>query len=180
MVVIPGSIPGTILKFKSQVQDYKTTFIMEQTIKNLHFRWTISKGRETYGYNICTLLVDGIVKGKCNGGGYDMQGTSLGKWLQADYTNRIEKLFSKEIEKAKEQKPLKLNNYIRVIPEKFHGVTIIRNVKTNRISVYVDGAAGFDSMRRIAESIGINLKWNAESDRYKNHSFYTAIINNNS
>lgn len=29
---------------------------------NLYFKWTISKGRNTYGYNICTLLVDGEKK----------------------------------------------------------------------------------------------------------------------
>ena len=35
----------------------------------LTFKWTVSKGRETYGHNICTLFVDGKKIASCNGGG---------------------------------------------------------------------------------------------------------------
>lgn len=45
------------------------------------FVWTISKGRDTYGYNICTAFVEGQKVGQVNGGGYDMQGASLSGWI---------------------------------------------------------------------------------------------------
>lgn len=47
----------------------------------VEFKWTISKGRDTYGYNICTAFVDGEKVGKASGGGYDMQGASLDDWM---------------------------------------------------------------------------------------------------
>ena len=58
----------------------------------LHFRWTISRARDTYGYNVCTLLVDDIKVAACNGGGYDMQGTCLGNWLAEAFADRLRKM----------------------------------------------------------------------------------------
>jgi hypothetical protein len=57
--------------------------------KTLEFRWTVSRGRDTYGYNICSLYVDGRKAASCNGGGYDMQGTSLGNWIARNYADRL-------------------------------------------------------------------------------------------
>lgn len=45
------------------------------------FVWTISKARDTYGYNVVTAYVDGERVGKANGGGYDMQGAALSGWV---------------------------------------------------------------------------------------------------
>ena len=41
------------------------------------FKWTVSRGRYTYGYNICTMYLhrrngDKVKVSSCNGGGYDM------------------------------------------------------------------------------------------------------------
>lgn len=52
-------------------------------MNNLYFRvrWSVSRGRETYGCNICTVECTswgtGNIKGQCKGGGYDMVATSL-------------------------------------------------------------------------------------------------------
>jgi len=46
------------------------------------FKWSVSRGRDTYGYNICTAYVDGQKVGKSMGGGYDMKGAALAKWLE--------------------------------------------------------------------------------------------------
>lgn len=62
----------------------KTTYIIttpENQTLLAEFRWTISKGRDTYGYNICSLWIDGKKLSSCDGGGYDMEGTCLGHWL---------------------------------------------------------------------------------------------------
>jgi len=58
--------------------------------KSLEFRWTVSKGRDTYGYNICSLWVDGVKVSSCNGGGYDMQGTAFAEWLQDNFQDRLQ------------------------------------------------------------------------------------------
>lgn len=57
--------------------------------KTLEFKWTTSRGRDTYGYNICTLYVDGRKAARCNGGGYDMKGTCLGDWVARAYRDRL-------------------------------------------------------------------------------------------
>jgi hypothetical protein len=58
-------------------------------MKTLEFKWTVSRGRETAGYNICSLYVDGEKAASCNGGGYDMKGTSLGNYIARAYGDRL-------------------------------------------------------------------------------------------
>ena len=63
----------------------------EKTI-SLEFRWTVSRGRDTYGYNICTLYADGVKVARCNGGGYDMKGTCYGDFIAKYYPERLREL----------------------------------------------------------------------------------------
>ena len=58
-------------------------------ITTLEFRWTTSKARDTYGYNICTLYADNVKVARCNGGGYDMKGTCLGNFIASRYHDRL-------------------------------------------------------------------------------------------
>ena len=102
--------------------------------KFLEYKWTISRGRDTYGWNICTLW-DGDRAYRCNGGGYDMQGTVFGEWLMANHMEEI-------IEKVKPYDESNCNYG-------FH----FRNDK-----YYLDGACGLDSMIRIAEKIGLEIE----------------------
>lgn len=62
--------------------------------KTLEFKWGVSRGRDTYGYTICSLYVDGRKVASCNGGGYDMKGTSFGHYLERAYADRLLKLNS--------------------------------------------------------------------------------------
>src|SRR3972149_2780023 len=55
----------------------------------LEFKWTVSKGRDTYGYNICSLYVDGSKVSACNGGGDDMQGKALGNWIALTFEKEL-------------------------------------------------------------------------------------------
>jgi hypothetical protein len=68
------------------------------TNKVLEFKWTVSRDRDTYGYNICSLYVDGKKVASCNdGGSYDMAGASLGNWIAHEYRDRLMKLKPEEM-----------------------------------------------------------------------------------
>lgn len=146
--------------------------------KSLHFKWTVSRGRDTYGYNICTLLVDGEKVSKCMGGGYDMQGTAFGEWLQNAYQTELVKFMNdngiNELPPCNSYET-KNGTIRRYELPGYYGMSLHVGPKGD-VKVYLDGACGFSSIQRIAESIGIKLQWNKESDKYKNHSFYTAIL----
>lgn len=59
-------------------------------INHLRMSWSVSRGRDTYGYNICKLTDGNTGKQyRCMGGGYDMQGTVFGDWLEANYPDRL-------------------------------------------------------------------------------------------
>jgi hypothetical protein len=66
--------------------------------KTLEFKWTVSRGRDTYGYNICSLYVNGRNAAACNGGGYDMKGTALGNYIAAAYADRLRALRPEDME----------------------------------------------------------------------------------
>ena len=128
--------------------------------KTLDFKWTVSRGQDTYGYNICSLWVDRFKVTSCNGGGYDMQGTCLGNYIANNYQDRL----------------LKLNaNYGSLDKNKgFYGIVISKEGK--RLNKYkqgakvrLDGACGFDSIRQIAKKIGLNLEFIHNS---KNETIY--------
>jgi hypothetical protein len=155
----------------------KRTNIM--TTKQLHFKWTVSRGRDTYGYNICTLLVDGEKVGKTCGGGYDMQGTAFAEWLQGEYQAELIRLNNdKGINVRIPDNTYETSKGVirRYSLPGFYGMSLHVNPDSS-VKVYLDGGCGMESMKTIAEALGITLKWNPESDKYKNHTYYTAIIN---
>ncbi len=60
------------------------------TVTILRLSWSVSRGAETYGYNIRRL--DDTDTGKryrCMGGGYDMTGTVLADWFTDRHADRI-------------------------------------------------------------------------------------------
>jgi hypothetical protein len=100
-------------------------------IKYLELKYTTSKGRETYGWNIVSLI-DGDKRFKTCGGGYDMIGTVLADWLQANYYDKL----------------LPLN------PLEYYGI-----FKTyDRKGIRLDGACGLDCIQKIAKAIGVSVQ----------------------
>lgn len=146
------------------------------TTKQLHFKWTVSRGRDTYGYSICTLLVDGEKVGKTCGGGYDMQGTSLGQWLQNNYQDQLQERFKEELANVSDKDYQEYSGNCYKSISGFYGAKIAGK-QGKPLWIELDGGCGFSSIETIAKAIGISLKWNPESNRYKNHTYYTAIIN---
>ena len=154
--------------------------------KLLEFKWTVSKGRDTYGWNICTLYADGIKVARCNGGNYDMKGTCLGLWAEVAFKEELLKLKtsfygltfhdpnydpSKEViegdtiaEREKQGKSLGLERY-----QAFYGAS--NKIPTEKhIIPLIDGACGFSSVEQILTAIGYELEW--VKTRSKNQSLY--------
>lgn len=125
----------------------------------LSITWSTSRGRDTYGYNICKLSAgyNGTVYRTC-GGGYDMVGTVVGEWLQANYQERLLALgmnaCAARVDAANKYESRNEGMYgmcYRVERKKVDG----RLAQVARITL--DGGCGIESMRKIAEAIGLSL-----------------------
>lgn len=101
----------------------------------LAFKWSVSRGRDTYGYNIVTLRLNSKKVSSCNGGGYDMTGACLGNWITYAFKDELSKF--KFDEKGKSE---------------FYGLNKYDN------NIYCDGACGFSSMEAILKELGYYLK----------------------
>lgn len=140
---------------------------------NLEFVWTVSKARDTYGYNIMTLYVDGKKVASCNGGGYDMKGTVLGNWVAIRFKDDLLKLSQKFIgltfhdptfdagkaviegqtveEREKQGESFGLERY-----QAFYAAS--SELPTEKhIVPRIDGATGFTSVERILKAVGYSL-----------------------
>ncbi|RPI52623.1 MAG: hypothetical protein EHM49_05270 [Deltaproteobacteria bacterium] len=119
----------------------------------LEFKWTVSRGRDTYGYNICSLYVNGQKVSSCNGGGYDMEGTALGNWIARAFKNELLKL----------KIPMHRRNGQDV--QEYYGLSFhdpnygaSSKVPTERHTVpLIDGACGKSSVENILNAIGLEL-----------------------
>ncbi|MDY5837084.1 MAG: hypothetical protein SPK17_00025 [Treponema sp.] len=118
------------------------------TIKELEFKYTISKARDTYGYNICSLWIhtdEGRKKVAMTcGGGYDMQGVCLANFI-AEY-----KLFKQGL--------------FRLKPRDFNGLTFYdekarksRKQYNPGNKIYINGVYGRSSMESILSALGFYL-----------------------
>lgn len=116
-------------------------------ITYLKLSWSVSRGNETYGYNICRLDSD-LRRYRCMGGGYDMVGTVFGDWLQKEYQERLQAWAHKQ---ALTDAGHVTKGYKRI--ESFPGATITPNGSVN-----LAGACGIESMVRIAVAIGLDVE----------------------
>lgn len=116
----------------------------------LYFIWTISRGRDTYGYNIVTCR-EGFRREKVAstcGGGYDMKGTVLAGFIERHFPEELKRLNSDD----------------------FYGLSFW-NPKTRKHhktyrdgdTVHLDGGCGWSSMERILNKIGFYLRFISES-----------------
>lgn len=123
---------------------------MRKSIHRLDIAWATSRGRDTYGYNICRL--DDDITGRrfrtC-GGGYDMVGTVFGEWLESTYPEKLKALTSgvELVDCGYTVKGWKKR------PD-LYGLTFAPDG-----SPRLDGACGIESMRRIAEACGFEVEW---------------------
>jgi hypothetical protein len=119
------------------------------TMDNVQVSWAVSRGRDTYGYNICRA--DSYVMGqrfKCIGGGYDMIGTVIGQYIQERFEDQL-----KALVKAHESE---LTPYVSdwFQLSSFYGLTF--KPSENRVSL--DGGCGIESMLKIAAALGLEVE----------------------
>ena len=116
-----------------------------ETVKDrydLKFKWTVSKAVNTYGYNICSLFVNGQKVSSCNGGGYDMQGTCLGDWIEREFKEELLQL--KDIFYG-----LTFHN-----PNK-QSIDLPSDLPTEKHTTpVIDGACGVNSVEKILKAVG--------------------------
>lgn len=136
-------------------------------IHRLTLSWSVSRGRDTEGYNIARL--DDSISGKryrtC-GGGYDMIGTVLADWFKGQHQEALQALW-----KANEQfaKPYGCTKWQSL--ESFYGMTF--NPATGNVSL--DGGCGVRSILSIIEACGFEVE---QSHNKKGHTigFYVQAI----
>jgi hypothetical protein len=119
---------------------------MKNSIHHLSIKWTVSRGRDTYGYNICRLSDSQTGQSyKTCGGGYDMLGTVLANWLDSNFQAELQALAS-TVEQV-------VYTDTRTCCKEFYGM-FMRSDQT----VHLDGGCGLDCMMKIAESIGLEIE----------------------
>lgn len=122
-------------------------------INHLSISWSVSRGRDTYGYNICRL--DSRQSGsryKCMGGGYDMIGTVFGDWLECEYQSELVAHVA-SLPKIQYGSTKRMQISEEINPS-YYGLTIREDG-----SVSLDGGCGINCMVRIAEAIGLEVQW---------------------
>lgn len=116
-------------------------------INHLSLSWSVSRGQDTYGYNICRLdSRDSGKRYKCMGGGYDMIGTVFGEWLVAEHQEALQALFAKY-----PAEPYALTGW--TVIKEFYGM-----FKEADGNIRLDGGCGIESMIRIAEATGLEVE----------------------
>ena len=131
----------------------------------LRFKYTTSRGRDTYGYNICSLYVNGRKAYSCNGGGYDMKGTVFANYIQNNYQEQLLKLHSAE--------------YYGMWFYKNNGSGVERvdsYEESNKTGAYLDGGCGFDSMKKILVACGGHMEF-IHSDKHGDEVIYLVTTN---
>ena len=130
---------------------------MEVSETYLAVRWSTSRGRDTYGWNICSVT-DQVTSKRysCNGGGYDMLATSFGAWLTETYQNALREIGDRAHMTYNEIFDATRND---------DGLYGMYRYDDGRISL--DGACGIEPMLEIARALGISV--HATRDR-KGHT----------
>lgn len=136
-----------------------------QNTKSLRLKWTVSRGRDTYGYNICTLYVDGVKYTSCNGGGYDMEGTVIAQYIKDTYFDRITKL-----EGNSGSLDATGTGFYSIMyyndTDKWH-----KNYQEGD-SVSFDGACGITTVMQVARAIGLDLEYSRGFSDKKQTAYY--------
>lgn len=169
---------------------------------HIEIKWSTSRARDTYGYNICSLWEGGRKRGSCDGGGYDMVGTVLGDWLALRYADRLNALTipmtRRNGEDAREYYGLTYHDptFDPGKAQSEHAGTIEeaedagKSVGLERYQAFykassrfptsrhtipqIDGACGLESVKRIAEAIGVTIECTVYNKKLSTYTVTTS------
>jgi hypothetical protein len=127
---------------------------------SLHFKYGTSRARDTYGYNLVTLYVDGAKVARECGGGYDMQGAALGQWVQNAFQSELIAMSDRvasEFPRVGGEYAGRARHYSREErPGQLYGMSLItEDGKPSKVSI--DGACGWSSVRAILDALGFEI-----------------------
>lgn len=122
----------------------------------LEFKRSTSRGRNTYGYNIVALYVNGVKVASTCGGGYDMKGTVLGDYIQQRFQAELMRLYERAHGEYRQGTP---GSYCTHQEDRarLYGLTAAYAKDGILHSMELDGACGFSSMEHILEALGYHL-----------------------
>lgn len=125
--------------------------------RHLTVKWSVSRGRDTYGYNICKVIDnDTGEQFKTCGGGYDMLGTVLADWVEKNYQAEIMQNAEKAYYHYNE---VRVVEKLRKEDTGFYGMTANYKKDVGLSSVTLDGGCGISSIERIIkEVLGLTLE----------------------
>ena len=123
----------------------------------LILKWSVSRGQNSYGYNIVSLWENGKKVFSTNGGGYDMKGTVFGSWLKENYLERIKKLSGNTGSLDDGTGYYGLSYYTK-------DGNSSKNYIDGKTTVRINGACGLNEMFRIAEAVELSVKYDYDAD----------------
>lgn len=123
--------------------------------KKALLKWSISRGRDTYGYNIVTLTdCDTGTKYRTNGGGYDMTGTVFADWIADVYADKLNAIAKRANSSYDPARPTKHKDGPK---NSLYGMTAYYN-GGKFVRVRLDGACGLDCIIKICEAMGLTVE----------------------
>lgn len=140
--------------------------------QRLMFKWTISRGCDTFGYNICSLYVNEEKATNCKGGGYDMRGTVLADWMEETFPDQLKKL--------------KGNSGSGDVSGGFYGLHFynpsdkvykMRKTAGKGCQAVLDGGCGIQSMENILHKIGFKIVWVGGTKNQTNYMLEPCTFN---
>ena len=118
----------------------------------LALKWTLSRAAETYGYNVVTLT--GSRRSfRTVGGGYDMVGSVFAQWLACAYPERLAAIADRA---HNVHTPGRSGHERSDVPASVSLYGLTRTAGTS--AVHLDGGCGLESMRAIAQAIGVEVQ----------------------
>lgn len=118
-------------------------------IESISISWSVSRGYETYGWNICRAVSRETGKTyRTTGGGYDMVGTVVGDWFTSEHQADLLALVHAN-----------LSDF-----EAYSNSGHLHNPKMSEVilhpdgSVYLEGGCGIECMLRIIEACGYEVQ----------------------
>ena len=118
---------------------------MELRNNNLiEFKWGTSKGTNSYGFNICSMYLNGEKLASNTGVGYDMKGTCLAEFIKKNFKDTL--------------KTLKGNEYYGLSFYDPREKTY-KDTYSDGCEIYLNGSAGFNAMEKVLNTCGYKLSY---------------------